>query len=95
MLAPEVAPLADAGVRDVNLEVWTALVGPSRLSSAARLRLAEVVPDIIRREEVRQRLFNVGWEAVGSSSEAARRRVAQEGATMRRLIQATGIRAGT
>ena len=34
-LVPEVPPQADAGVRDFNLEVWTELVGPARITKAA------------------------------------------------------------
>lgn len=93
-LAPQVPSLADAGVRDFELEVWTALVGPARLTPAARERLAAEVPTIVRGDATRQRLFNAGWSAVGSSPEGARQRIADEAAIMRRLIQATGTTAG-
>ena len=35
-LVPELPPLADVGVKDFNLEVWTALLGPANLSKAAQ-----------------------------------------------------------
>ena len=65
-LAPDIPPLAEAGVQtNFNLEVWTALVGPANLSKAAQDRLAREVPRIIRDDETRQKLFNQGWQARG------------------------------
>jgi tripartite-type tricarboxylate transporter receptor subunit TctC len=91
-LVPEVPPLADAGVRDFNLEVWTALVGPAKLTKAARDRLDAVLPDLVRSKEVREQLFSQGWQAVGSSAEGLRGRVQDEATAMRRIISTQGIR---
>lgn len=91
-LAPEVPPLADAGVRDFNLEVWAALVGPATLSKAAQERLNAEVQKIIRSDETRQRLFNQGWQAVGSTPDVLRSRVKEETAVMGRVISQQGIK---
>ena len=91
-LAPEVAPLADAGVRNFNLEVWTALVGPAKLSKAAQDRLTAQVPKIIGNAETRQKLFNQGWQAVGTSPEGMKLRVREEAAIMNGIISAQGIK---
>jgi tripartite-type tricarboxylate transporter receptor subunit TctC len=91
-LVPEVAPLADAGVRDFSLEVWTALVGPSNLSPAAQARLNAEVPAILRQSETQQKLLNQGWQAVGSSPEGLTRRVQEEGAAMQKIIGTQGVR---
>ena len=91
-LAPDVAPLADAGVQDFNLEVWVALIGPAKLSAAARQRLAQEVPALMREPDIRQRMALQGWQAVGSSPEGMVRRVNEEAATMGRIIKATGTR---
>ena len=91
-LAPEVAPLADAGVRNFNLEVWTALVGPANLSRAAQDRLTAQVPKIIGNAETRQKLFNQGWQAVGTSPEGMKLRVREEAAIMNGIISAQGIK---
>ena len=90
-LMPEVAPLADAGVRDVDLEVWVALLGPARLSKPAQDRLTQALAQIMKSGEVRQRLFDQGWQAVGSSPEGMRTRVQQESAIMTRIISTRGI----
>ncbi len=91
-LVPEVPPLTDAGVKNVSLEVWTALIGPASLSPAAKARLADLVPRIIRDAETRQKLFNQGWQAAGTSPEGLAARVKDEAALLGGIIQSRGIR---
>jgi tripartite-type tricarboxylate transporter receptor subunit TctC len=91
-LVPDVPPLADAGVANVNLEVWTALIGPANLSKAAQVRLAQEVPRIIRDADTRQKLFNQGWQAVGTSPDGLKTRVKDEAAILGGIIQSRGIK---
>jgi tripartite-type tricarboxylate transporter receptor subunit TctC len=91
-LAPDVAPLSEAGVRDFHLEVWTALVGPANLSKAAQKRLSEAVPQAMRDAQTRQRLFNQGWTAVGTSPEGLRSRIQEETALLGGIIATRGIK---
>ena len=92
-LVTEVAPLADAGLKDFNLEVWTALVGPAGLSKLAQARLAAEVPRILRDADTRQKLFNQGWQAVGTSPEGLKSRVKEEAAILGGIITSRGIKA--
>lgn len=91
-LAPDMAPLAEAGVSGFELEVWTALVGPASLSAAAQARLAAVVPAVVRDAETKQKLFAAGWDAVGQSGDALRERVKAEAATLGAIISTKGIK---
>ena len=91
-MVSEVPPLADAGVQGFNLEVWAALVGPARLSKAAQDRLNAEVPNIIRSVDTRQKLFNQGWQAVGTSPDGLKSRVKEEARIMNSIISARGIR---
>lgn len=91
-LVPDLAPLGELGVKDFNLEVWTALVGPASLPRAAQARLAAVVPEILKTAEVRGQLLNQGWQAAGTSPEALRLRVQKETALLGAIIKAQGIR---
>ena len=91
-LASEIPSLADAEVRNFNLEVWTALVGPAKLSRAAQTRLAQEVPRIIRDSDTRQKLFNQGWQAVGTSPEGLTSRIRSETAIMGGIITMRGIK---
>jgi tripartite-type tricarboxylate transporter receptor subunit TctC len=91
-LVPDVPPLAEAGVQNVNLEVWTALIGPASLSKAAQMRLSQEVPRIIRDADTRQKLFNQGWQAVGTSPDGLKSRIKDETAILGNIIQTRGIK---
>ncbi len=91
-LVPELPPLADAGLLNFQLEVFTALVGPSGLSKAAQAKLAAVVPGIVRDADTRQKLFTQGWQAVGTSPEGLATRVKSETAILGGIIQMRGIK---
>jgi len=91
-LAPDVPALADAGVRDFNLEVWTALVGPASLSKTAQDRITKELATIMKSPEVRQKLFEQGWQAVGTSPDGMRARVKEEAAIMSKIIATNGIK---
>ncbi len=91
-LVPELPSLAEAGLREFNLEVWTALVGPANLSAAAQARLAAEVSTIIRSSDTRQKLFTQGWQAVGSSPEGLQNRVKSEASIMGDIIATRGIK---
>ena len=91
-LAPDVPTLADAGLRDFNFEVWNALIGPARLSRTAQDRLAREVPTLLRDPAIRQRLFNAGWQPIGTSPDGLKRRVEAEARILGNVIQSRGIR---
>ncbi len=93
VLAPELPPLAEAGVRMDELEVWTALVGPAGLSAAAQQRLAQDVPAVLRQAASRQRLFDGGWQLQATSAEALRGRVQEEARLLGGIVAARGLRA--
>jgi tripartite-type tricarboxylate transporter receptor subunit TctC len=91
-LAPDIQPLSDAGVRDFSLEVWTALLGPANLSKTAQDRITKELNVIMKSPEVRQKLFEQGWQAVGTSPDGMRTRVKEEAAIMSKIISTNGIK---
>ncbi|BEP63944.1 tripartite tricarboxylate transporter substrate binding protein [Variovorax sp. V213] len=91
-LVPELPPLADAGVRDFSLEVWVALLGPANLSKTAQARISRELEVIMKQPEVRQKLFEQGWQAVGTSPDGMRLRVKEEAAIMTKIISTRGIK---
>ncbi len=91
-LVPELGALSEIGVKNFNLEVWTALIGPSSLSKAAQARLAQEVPTVVRSATTRQRLYTYGWNAVGSSPEGLRLRVTDESAILGGIIKSANIK---
>ncbi len=91
-LVPELAPLTDLGIKDFKLEVWTALLGPANLSKTAQERISRELAIIMKSPELRQKLFDQGWQPVGTSPDGMRARVEEEAATMARIISARGIK---
>jgi tripartite-type tricarboxylate transporter receptor subunit TctC len=91
-LVPELPPLSDAGVKDFNLEVWTALLGPANLSKTAQDRITRELAVVMKSPEVRQKLFDQGWQAVGTSPDGMRTRVKEEAAIMTKIISTNGIK---
>jgi tripartite-type tricarboxylate transporter receptor subunit TctC len=91
-LAPDLPSLAEAGVNDFNLEVWTALLAPASLSRTAQARVNQAIEVFMKTPEVRQRLFDQGWQAVGTTPEGMRERVKQEAAIMSKIIATNNIK---
>ncbi len=74
-LVPDAASLAEAGVRNYQLEIWNAVAAPASLPQAQVRKLSAIVSDIVRGPEMRQRLFQQGWQVVGSSPEGLKNRI--------------------
>ncbi|KAF5298693.1 hypothetical protein FQA39_LY19213 [Lamprigera yunnana] len=68
-VAPEIASLADAGVKNFELEFWNAVAAPKSMPKAHVDKLAAAVSAIVRTPEMRQKLSQQGWQAVGSAPE--------------------------
>jgi len=91
-LAPEFPTLAEAGVKDFNLEIWNAAAAPHAMPAPVRARLAGLLGEIARSPEVRTRLFTQGWQVAGTSSEGLAHRIAADTRLLGGVINALGIR---
>jgi len=87
VLAPDVPSLQDAGVADFRLEIWNAVAAPASMPMAQRQHLSAVLADIVRSPEMRQRLFQQGWQVVGSSPEGLRNRIETDTRTLGDIIR--------
>ena len=74
-LAPEAASLSEIGIQNYQLEIWNAVAAPASMPPAVVNRLSAVVSDIVRSPDMRARLFQQGWQVVGSSPEGLRNRI--------------------
>jgi tripartite-type tricarboxylate transporter receptor subunit TctC len=92
-LVPELPSLADADIRNFNLEIWTALAAPASLPKPIINKLAAAVTEIVRSADMRQRLFQQGWQAVGSSPEGLANRMKADTSLLGGVIAMRGIRA--
>lgn len=74
-LVPDIPSLSEAGVRDFNLEIWNAVAAPNSMPPAVVARLSALVSEIVRTPEIRQKLFQQGWNAVGTSAQGLANRI--------------------
>ncbi|RYF06979.1 MAG: tripartite tricarboxylate transporter substrate binding protein [Comamonadaceae bacterium] len=91
-LAPGVPSLAELGVKDLNLEIWNAFAAPASMPAPVRARLSTVIADIARSPDIRAKLFQQGWQVVGTSAEGLANRIQTDTALMGRVIREQGIR---
>ncbi len=91
-LVPEVPSLAEAGVKDFQLEIWNAVAGPASMPKPVIARLSALFSEIARSPEVRQRLFQQGWQVAGGTSEALALRIQADTATLGKIIRDQAIK---
>jgi tripartite-type tricarboxylate transporter receptor subunit TctC len=75
---PELPTLAEAGVPDMEVPVWTAFFAPAKTPPAVIARLQKEVARVVQTAEVRERFAQMGLEPVGGSSEDLGRRVVRD-----------------
>ena len=92
-LVPDLPSLAEAGVKDFNLEIWNAVAAPNSLPRPVVARLSALVAEIVRSPEMRQKLLTQGWQVVGSSGEDLASRVRLDTAALGNIITSQGIKA--
>ena len=92
-LAPGVPSLAEAGVQGVQLEMWNAFAAPAAMAAPVRARLAALIGGIARSPEVREKLFQQGWQAVGSSAEGLANRIQADTRALGEIIRLRQIKA--
>lgn len=92
-LTPEIPSLAEAGVKNFQLEIWNAVAGPASMPKPVVARLSALFSEIARSPEVRQRLFQQGWQVAGGSSEALALRIKADTAVLGKIIADRAIKA--
>ncbi|MBY0408808.1 MAG: tripartite tricarboxylate transporter substrate binding protein [Burkholderiaceae bacterium] len=91
-LAPEVPSLREEGIDGFNLEIWNAFAAPSTMPKPVQAKLAALIGSIARSEDVRTKLFQQGWQTVGSSPEGLANRIASDTKLLGDVITLRGIK---
>ncbi|MBE0588766.1 MAG: tripartite tricarboxylate transporter substrate binding protein, partial [Hydrogenophaga sp.] len=91
-VVPEVPSLAEAGVKDLQLEIWNAVAAPNSLPKTHVNRLAVLLADIVRRPEIRQKILAQGWQVAGTSPEGLANRIKVDTAAMAEVIRKNNIK---
>lgn len=91
-LVPDVPTLADAGIQGFQLEIWNAVAGPATTPKPVVDKLSTLLAEIVRRPDVREKLFNQGWQVAGTSAEGLAKRIHRDTAEMGEVIRRNNIR---
>lgn len=92
-LAPELPSMTEAGVQDFSLEIWNAIAAPNSMPKPVVAKLSALFSDIARAPEMRQKLFQQGWQVAGTSAEGLANRVKADTALLGGVITSRGIKA--
>jgi tripartite-type tricarboxylate transporter receptor subunit TctC len=92
-LVPELPSLAEAGVQGFNLEIWNAVAAPRAMPQAVVDRLSTLFSEIARSPEMRQKLFQQGWQVAGTSAEGLANRIKSDAKLLGDVITQRGIKA--
>lgn len=91
-LVPDIPSLSEAGVPGFNLEIWNALAAPATMPAPIVARLSTLVSEISRSPDVRAKLYQQGWQVVGSSSEGLANRIQADLKSLGEVVQRQGIK---
>jgi tripartite-type tricarboxylate transporter receptor subunit TctC len=75
---PDLPTMAEAGVPDMEVPVWTAFFAPAKTPPAIVARLQQEVARVVQTQDVRDRFAAMGLDPVGGSSEDLGRRMARD-----------------
>ena len=75
---PDLPTMAEAGVPDMEVPVWTAFFAPAKTPPAVIARLQKEVARVVQAAEVKERFSQMGLNPVGGSSDDLGRRVARD-----------------
>lgn len=75
---PDIPTMAEAGVPDMEVPVWTAFFAPAKTPSAIVQRLYQEVARVVHTPEVKKRFAEMGLDPVGSRPEDLAKTVARD-----------------
>lgn len=91
-LVPEIPSLSEAGVKDLNLEIWNAVAAPNNMPKPVVGRLSALFSEIARSPEMRQKMFQQGWTVQGTSAEGLANRIKADTALLGGIIAQQNIK---
>ena len=89
---PDLPTLAEAGVPDMEVPVWTAFFAPAKTPPAVVARLQKEVARAVQAPEVRERFAQMALDPVGGTAEQLAARVAADIAKWTAVAKAANIK---
>ncbi len=92
-LLPELPTVAEAAnLPRFDAAVWNGVFGPAAMPAPIAQRISEEIARIVRTSEVRQRLFDQGWQGLGTAPEGLALRMKSDNALWGGVIAMTGTK---
>jgi tripartite-type tricarboxylate transporter receptor subunit TctC len=91
-LAPGVPSLADLGIKDLDIEIWTGVAVPASMPDANRKALEKMVIDIVKTQEVSKQIVTQGWDVAALPGDAFAKRLETETAMLAAIVEKQHIR---
>ncbi|MEO6292987.1 MAG: tripartite tricarboxylate transporter substrate binding protein [Burkholderiaceae bacterium] len=91
-LVPDLPSMTEADIRGFNLEIWNAVAGPKSMPKPVVAKLSALFSEIARSPDIRQKLFNQGWQVAGTSPEGLASRIKSDTALLGGIIAMRGIK---
>jgi tripartite-type tricarboxylate transporter receptor subunit TctC len=89
---PEIPTMLESGYPDFVFETYTALMAPAKTPADVVARLEQVVLDILRRPDMRDKLTESGFEVTAKPGKEHMARIANEVPMFRDIIARAGIK---
>jgi tripartite-type tricarboxylate transporter receptor subunit TctC len=89
---PDLPTMAEAGVPDMEVPVWTAFFAPAKTPPAIVARLQKEVARVVQTPEVKERFAAMGLDPVGGSSEELAKVVARDLAKYTAVAKSANIK---
>ncbi|MCC6212477.1 MAG: tripartite tricarboxylate transporter substrate binding protein [Burkholderiales bacterium] len=89
---PGLPSMAEAGLKDFDLDGWAGLVGPAGMPAEIASRLQREIAQILRAPDMAERLTSLGADARGTTPDEFRRFIAAEAAKWKRIVEASGAK---
>jgi tripartite-type tricarboxylate transporter receptor subunit TctC len=90
---PEVPTMAEAGIPDMEIRLWTGFVAPAKTPAPVVARLQEEVARVMGLPDVRERMTTLGVDARSTTSEEYARIIAADIARWTAVAKAANIKA--
>ena len=92
-LLPELPTIAEAAnLPRFDVAVWNGVFGPAAMPAPIAQRVSEEIARIVRQPEIRQRLFDQGWQALGTAPEGLALRMKSDSVLWGGVIIMTGTK---
>jgi tripartite-type tricarboxylate transporter receptor subunit TctC len=91
-LAPDEPTLRELDIRGADLDLWSAVAGPSSLPKAIIDKLCAAVIAAVQDADTRQRLLTAGWQPTPSNYEGLSGRIKRDTKTFGGIIMMRNIR---